>query len=67
MPIKTKSIVLTCGWATRESGEHSNFYRVEQVTDAVDPVPGAFLSPAQAKEYCDDRYWKVTIKPQGGR
>lgn len=61
--MKTKTLIVTSGWATRESGDKSNFYRVEQVTDSITPAPGEFLSPTDVDVYCNSKQWKVTIKP----
>lgn len=62
MAAKIKTLILTAGWPDRES-ERCDLYRVEQVTDSLEPAVHALLKPADAQSYCASRDWKVTIKP----
>jgi hypothetical protein len=42
-------------------GKIYNLYRVEQVTDSIDPMPGDMLTKDTVDGYCHNGGWKVTL------
>lgn len=66
MPLKTMTMTVTSGWPDRNS-ERMDFYRVEQVTDSIQPRPGVLIHESEVEQYCANSRWKVTIKPNPSR
>lgn len=66
MSYKIKTLVVTNNWPDAKS-ERMDFYRVEQVTDSIQPRPGVLIHESEVEQYCANKSWKVTIRPNPTR